>query len=245
MVEPIAKAMKRFIALLLVAISGCKPAPAPSADLASPSQEVRDAPAKVLRATAKPPSKLKWFFFTRQFYKGEHKTDVLALLRSHHLSTQIEGGSGGGGSDYEEFRLDDYWLLGFDFHSTDQTLMQWELISRWRDFYMPAPTNYNGVWVTYYANGQKSSEVNYTNGYRSGEFITFQPDGSKSSVWLYDNGIRQGLYTQYFPSGHIQYQVQYSNNFRIGVGVWFNEGGSTNHVTDYSKPRTNAVFSPN
>ena len=123
--------------------------------------------------------------------------------------------------------------------------MQWKLISRWRDFYMPGPTNYNGVWITYYANGQKSSEVNYINGNRSGEFAEFGQDGSKNHVWLYDNGIRQGLYTQYFPSGRVQYQVQYSNNFRAGVGVWFNQDGSTNHVTDYSKPRTNAVTSPN
>jgi len=102
------KVMKRFFAILLVVISGCKPAPSPSADLASPSQEVRDAAAKMLRVTAKPPSKLKWFFFTRHVYKGERETDVLALLRSHHLNTQIEGGLGGGGINYEEFRLDDY-----------------------------------------------------------------------------------------------------------------------------------------
>jgi hypothetical protein len=55
--------MKRLFPVLLVLILGCKPAANPVSDLASPSQETRDAAAIVLRATAKPPPKIKWFFF--------------------------------------------------------------------------------------------------------------------------------------------------------------------------------------
>ncbi|HXR48185.1 MAG TPA: hypothetical protein VN784_12175 [Candidatus Limnocylindrales bacterium] len=234
----IADFMKRFFAVLLILISGCKPATAPTADLASPSQATRDATAKILRATAKPPSKLKWFFFTCHIRNGEDETNILALLRSYKLSAQPETGFGGIG-EYREYRLDDYWLLGCEFNNNDihaRPLTGWKLVSRWRDYFMLPATNFSGVWITYYANGQKSSEANYTNGSRSGEFTSFYPNGSKSQVWHYENWKANGLYTQYFPSGQIQYQVQYSNNVRVGFGVWYNKDGSTNHVTDYSKP---------
>lgn len=243
----IANVIKRSFALLSIVISGCKPAHSPVSDLASPSQETRDAAAKILRATAKPPSKIKWFFFTCHIRNGEDETNILALLRSYKLSAQPESGFGGIG-EYMEYRLDDNWLLGCAFDNNDihaRPLTRWKLVSRWRDGYIRPPTNFSGIWITYYANGQKSLEGNYTNGSRSGECTCFYPNGSKSQVWHYDHWVAQGLYTQYFPSGRIQYQVQYSNNVRVGIGVWYDKDGSTNHVTDYSKPRTNAVISPN
>jgi hypothetical protein len=226
--------MKWFFVILFVLIAGCKPATRPTADLASPSQETRDAAAEVLRATAKPPHKIKWFFFTCHIRKGENQTNILALLRSYHLNTQPEGGFGGL-VNYYVYRLDDYWLLDCAFDSNDNSLMRWKIIPGWRDYFTLPPTNFSGIWITYYANGQKSSQGNFKDGSRSGEVITFYPEGSKSSVWHYNRGLPQGLYTSYFPSGQMQYQVQYSNNVRVGTGVWYNQDGSTNHVTDYLK----------
>jgi hypothetical protein len=216
-------------------ILGCKPAASPTADLTSPSQETRDAVAKILRVTAKPPSKIKWFFFTYHIKTGENETNILSLLHSYNLSTQPEAGMGGL-TDYAEYRLDDYWLLGCLYDDNDKSLMRWKLISRWCNVFFLPPTNFSGVWITYYANGQKSSESNYKDGNRSGEFISFYPDGSKSSVRHYNHGMNDGLYTQFFPSGETQYQVQYSNNVRGEIGIWYNKDGTTNHVTKYPKP---------
>ncbi len=230
--------MKRFFPVLLVLILGCKPAVSPTTDLASPSQKARDAAAKALRANAKPPWKIKWFFFTSRIKTGETETNILELLRSYKLKTQPEAGMGGLG-EYYEYRLDDYWLLGCEFNNNDYKrliLEKWKLVSRWRDVFILPPTNFSGVWITYYVNGQKSSESNYQDGNRSGEFMSFYPDGSKSSVRHYDHGVAQGLYTQYFPSGRIQYQVQYSNNVRGEIGIWYNEDGTTNYVKNHSKP---------
>lgn len=234
--------MKRFIVVLLVLISGCKPATHSTADLSSPSQETRDAAAKILRATAKPPSKLKWLFFTSHIRKGESETNILALVRSYHLNTKPNFGMGGLVDNWV-YRLDDYWCLSCDFNDTDKSLMRWKLLPRWRAVAVWPSTNFTGIWINYYANGQRFTEGTYTNGIRSGKFTTFEPDGLKSSVWDYNHGKANGLYTQYFPSGQIQYQVQYSNSVSIGIGVWYNKDDSTNHITDYSKPRTNAVTS--
>ena len=249
MVKPIAKAMKRFIALLLVVISGCKPAPSPSADMASPSKEVRDAAARMLRANAKPPSKSKWFLLTHRIHNGETKTNVLALLRSYNLSTTPEFGEG----DWNEFwtyRLDDYWLLQCEFDGGkklggEKLLAKWQLLPRWRSYWVPPPTNLTGVWNNYYANGQTFTEDHYQKGKRSGEFTTFEPDGWKHSVYHYDHDILNGSVTIYYPSGQIQFQGQYSNSLHVGISVRYNEDGSTNKITDLSKPRTNAVISPN
>jgi len=230
--------VKRFLPALLVLILGCKPTANPTSDLASPSQETRDAAAKILRATAKPSSKIKWFFFTSHIKIDETQSNLFNLLRAYNLSTQPESGMGGVG-EYWEFRLDDYWLLGCEFNNNDYTrliLEKWKLVSRWRDVFILPPTNFSGVWITYYANGQKSSESNYQDGNRSGDFMSFYPDGSKSKVWHYGHGVREGLYTQYFPSGRIQYQMQYSNNVRGEIGIWYNEDGTTNHTTKYPRP---------
>ena len=62
-----------------------KPDNLPTSDLASPSQEIRDAAAKVLRATAKPPSKIKWFFFTCHLKKGETETNIFELLMERRM----------------------------------------------------------------------------------------------------------------------------------------------------------------
>lgn len=230
--------MKRLLAASLILISSCKPANSPTADLASPSQETRDAAAKILRATAKPSSKIKWFFFTSHIKIGETQSNLFNLLRAYNLSTQPESGMGGLG-EYWEYRLDDYWLLGCDFNNNDYTrliLEKWRLTPRWRVVAVWPSTNFSGVWINYYANGQKFTEYKYKDGSRSGECITFDPEGSKRSDWNYEHGVAEGLYSQYFPSGRIQYQAQYSNNVRGEIGIWYNEDGTTNHITKYPRP---------
>ena len=212
-----------------------------TADLASPSQETRDAAAKILRSTAKPPSKIKWVLRTAFIRTGETQTNIFDFLHAYNLSTQPESGMGGLG-EYDEYRLDDYWLLGCEFNNINYKkliLEKWKLIPRWRDVFFLPPTNFSGVWITYYANGQKSSEGNYKNGNRSGEFISFYPSGSKSSVWNYEHDKANGLWTQYFPSGRIQIQCLLSNYLRIGDMVWYYENGSKQSTTHYDDGKRN------
>jgi len=226
--------VKRFFPVLLILILGCKPSANLTSDLASPSQETRDAAAKILRATAKPPSKIKWVLLTAKIRTGENRTNILELLRPYNVTPQF----GVGSLAYSEYyQLDDYWILACEYGADDNSLIQWKLSSRWRPVLVWPSTNFSGVWINYFANGQKCTEGDYKDGIRSGEFTTFKPNGSKNSVWHYDRGRAEGLYTQYFPSGQIQYQVQYSNSVHVGIGVWYNEDGTTNHVIKYSNPR--------
>ena len=228
--------MKRFFPILLVLLAGCKPVASPTTDLTSPSQERRDAAAKILRSTARPPSKIKWVLRTAFIRAGENKTNIVEWLRSYNVNTNSVFGMGSGSGYSEYYQLDDYWRLGCEYKDDDNSLIQRKLSSRWQAIAVWPPTNFSGVWINYYANGQKFTEGNYKIGSRSGEFTTFEPDGSKSSVWHYDHDKAEGLWTQYFPSGQIQYQCQYSNNIRVGIWIRHNEDGSTNSTKDYSKP---------
>jgi hypothetical protein len=211
------------------------PSNLPTKDLASPSQETRDAAAKILRATAKPPSKMKWLFFTLLIRKGESEADILELLKFYNLKPD-PGFVVGSLAEFDEYYLDDYWMLECEYDSDNKSLIRWKLASRWRGYDVPWPTNFTGAWITYYANGQKFIEGNFANGKRSGEFVEFNPAGLTNFVCHFDNDKQNRQWTQYFPSGQIQYQVQYSNNVKVGNGIWYNKDGSTNHVSNYSKP---------
>lgn len=233
--------MKQFIPILLVLILGCKPAANPVAELASPSQVTRDEAAKVLRASAKPPWKIKWLALTSRIKIGETETNLLRLLNSYKLNTRPEGGMGGL-SQYYTYRLDDYWLLGCEFNNNDYkrlVLEKWKLIPSWGAVGIWPPTNFSGVWITYYANGQKFNEGNFTNGIRFGEHTTYNSNASKNSVWHYDHGKPNGFWTQYFPSGQIQVQCQYSNGVRVGNMEWHYENGFKKTISHYDNGRLN------
>lgn len=44
------------------------------------------------------------------------------------------------------------------------------------------PADFTGVWTTYFANGQRSHEIHYSNGRYSGIFTAFHSNGSKAYV---------------------------------------------------------------
>jgi hypothetical protein len=237
--------MKRFLTAFAIVLAILlsvfvyviyKPDNLPISDLISPSQEVRAAAAKYLRANARPPSKIKWVLRTAFIRTGQNKTDIDAYFSRYHISPEPDGGFHSLGPDIIDYPLDYYWTFKCAYDENDHSLVQFKFIPEWCAFGDRPSTNFSGIWITYYANGQKFSEGNFINGLPVGEHTTFASDGSKSSVWHYENWIANGLHTQYFLSGQIQYQVQYSNNVKVGNGIWYNKDGSTNHISNYSKP---------
>jgi antitoxin component YwqK of YwqJK toxin-antitoxin module len=235
-----------FVVLVLVGL--ClyfifRPETLPIADLSSPSQEVRDAAAKVLREKAKPTQKIKWFLFTSRLKKDETGTKLFDLFKSYNVKPEPEVLLGGLGV-YAEFRLDYYWLLGCSFDDRNQTnsiLVSWKLIPRWSAVEVKPSTNFSGVWTTYFANGQKFSERNYTNGLLSGEFKSYSSDGSKSSIFYYDRGRPNGLWTHYYPSGQIKFQQQFSNAVQVGDIVRYYENGSKRAIGHYVDGKLNGL----
>lgn len=82
-----------------------------------------------------------------------------------------------------------------------------------------------GLWVSYYANGQKQSEGEYRAGKKHGRWVLYYPNGSKQSEAKFHNGLYTGLYIAWRDNGAIQWQGYYNpirGNSADGTkeGVW-------------------------
>ncbi|MEI8289643.1 MAG: toxin-antitoxin system YwqK family antitoxin [Verrucomicrobiota bacterium] len=240
--------MKRFRNILTIIVSFglflyllCKPAALPTTDLASPSQEVRDAAAKILRSKAKQSMKVKWFFLVHRIKAGQTPDELLKFVRAYNPDAESEpsgGLQGGFRGSYYAYHLDGYWALECHF-SEQGNLDEWKLTPRWRYYFVRPATNFTGAWINYYANGQKFTVDFFHNGQRHRECLTYFPDSMKSSVENYDDGKANGMMTRYFPSGQIQSQTLYSNHAKVGEAVRFYTNGCPERREYYSNGQRN------
>src|SRR5258708_3677243 len=97
---------ERLVLGLLVAFAAGFGLTSPTDDLASPSQETRDATAKVLRGTWAPPARTNWEPLLSAIKVGMHETNVLELLRPLTGLTNASG-VGSGSVESTIYRLDD------------------------------------------------------------------------------------------------------------------------------------------
>ena len=138
----------------------------PADDLASPSQETRDAAAKILRRTWEPPARTNWEALLSAIKIGMHETNVLELLRPLADLTNASG-VGSGTVEARIYRLDDLHLIEYSYHISDHIVFARRLLQRLREVSPPGPsTNFTGIWVNYYASGQACCRIRYTNGVR-------------------------------------------------------------------------------
>ena len=169
---------------------------------------------------------------------GTSKTNVFEMLRPFNVT--VEEGSGTGQGHTVGYRLDDAWLLRCSYrnrgHLLDGTLIRSELIQRVRHVWVEPPTNFTGVWITYFANGQKAQEINYKDGRYSGEFIAYYSDGPKAYVQHYDRHAAEGPDTGFYRSGRTNYYGLYRTNKQVGTWTWYNEDGSIQSTRDFSHP---------
>ena len=82
-----------------------------------------------------------------------------------------------------------------------------------------------GLWVTYYANGNKRSEGHYKKGKKDGFWTLYHPNGVKSSEANFVEGKYTGPYTSYHDNGERRWQGRYNDiqgNSADGTkeGVW-------------------------
>lgn len=208
----------------------------PVSDLGSPSQEKRDAAANILRATYTPPSRTNWDSLVNGFRVGTPKTNVLEHLRS--LKLRSGGGVGSGNAETVTYPLDDLWLLECSFTNTasGSGLARVGLVERLRNIWVDPPTNFTGVWTTYYANGQRSHEIHYKDGSQDGSCVLFRSDGSKAVVSTLVNGVAEGEETGFYPSGRLNHRGSYKAGSQVGTWIWYKEDGSVESKKDFPKP---------
>jgi hypothetical protein len=205
----------------------------PTDDLSSPFQDVRDAAAKVLRSSFTAPSRTNWEAVVNAVTNGMTKTNLLQLLAPYHVTPLM--GMGSGGSHSQTYRLDDAWVLVCWFRNQGDVLFERTLSASLRYVWVAPPTNFTGIWITYFVNGQKSHEIRYDDGKYHGEFIAYSPDGSKCYVQHYDHHVAEGADTGYFASGRTNYYGVYKGGKQVSTWTWYNEDGSVKSTKDYSK----------
>ena len=206
----------------------------PLDDLGSQSQEVRDAAARILRESFTPAPRSRWEPVIAAIKPGDSKESVV-----QHLPRNISAESilGGGQSYAESYRLDDLWLLRCHYQrsNTGDTLLEHNLIEQVRHVWIAPPSNFTGVWTTYFVNGKRSHEIHYMNGSYSGVVTAFRANGSVANVQNYGPAGVDGEAIGYYPSGAVMYRGQHRNGSQIGTWIHYNEDGSIRATTEHSK----------
>ena len=161
----------------------------PHRHLRSPSQQVRDKAAQILKVSFVPTPRSQWEPVVATLKPGDSRHAVLQALSPYGVTHQ--GTVGGGGTSTESYRLDDVWVLGCSYGRSNE-LFRTNLHQQLRHVWVAPASDFSGVWTTYFVNGRRSQEIHYRNGSHFGAFTTFRPDGSRLSLQYYGPEGAQG-----------------------------------------------------
>ena len=152
---------RELLLALLISCDGGTLIGSPASDLGSPSQEVRDVAAKLLRPSYTVPYPTKWAWVERAVTNGMSQRDVLKALSP----LKVKPDEGGVNAAYIlSYRLDDAWVLTCWFSTKGGILSKRTLSPSLRSVWVEPPTNFTGTWVTYYVNGQTNYQIHYDSG---------------------------------------------------------------------------------
>jgi hypothetical protein len=223
---------KQLLLAFLISCDGGALMGSPASDLGSSSQEVRDAAASLLRPSYSMPSRSKWEWVEGAVTNGMSQNDVLKALSP----LKAKPDEGGVNATYIlSYRLDDAWIFTCWFSTKGGVLSKRTLLPNLRSVWVEPATNFTGVWVTYYSNGQTNYQIHYDSGKYHGEFISYYTNGSKCVVQHYDHHITEGADTGYFSSGRTNYHGVYKAGEQVGIWTWYNEDGSVKSTQDHTK----------
>ncbi|HXP50594.1 MAG TPA: hypothetical protein VN922_11600 [Bacteroidia bacterium] len=104
-----------------------------------------------------------------------------------------------------------------------------------------------GLWQTFFANGNVQWEGTYADGKRDGYFKTYTETGSLITIEKYINDVLQtdapelaklDVKTTYFPDGRVQSEGPYNNKGQpVGVHMQFKENGEVEKADIYDSGR--------
>ena len=227
--------MKRIVptsvlSLLLIGVVSQDALGQPQDGLSSPSQEIRDATAGVVRLTFSPTARTKWEPTLEAIRKFVTRESVINSLQELGATPYFMTSSGQ--TSNESFRLDNEWVLTCHFHRTNTGAILFrsaELQESMQNVWVAPPSGFTGTWRTYFINGRVSHEIEYAAGAYSGVLTTFRSDGSRAVVQHYRHGVAHGDDTGYFPSSAVMYRGRYEHGVRVGTWVHYNEDGTVRH----------------
>lgn len=82
-----------------------------------------------------------------------------------------------------------------------------------------------GLWIAYFSNGKKKSEIVYKNNIPNGRVKFYYPNGNVLEEGTWINSRWEGKYKYYYENGQISYDWNFLNGRREGVQKYFSETG--------------------
>jgi antitoxin component YwqK of YwqJK toxin-antitoxin module len=93
--------------------------------------------------------------------------------------------------------------------------------------------NPNGEYLELYANGKIKIEGQKKDGLRNGVWYSYFENGNKWSETSYINGQKNGVSIVNYPNGKIHYKGQYKNDKKSGNWYFYKEDGNLDYEENY------------
>ncbi len=92
-------------------------------------------------------------------------------------------------------------------------------------FEIDSTTPYNGIYKSYYENGQLKTEENYKYGKLEGVAKAYDESGKPKMEINYKNGIREGVVKFYNKNGKLKTELNYKNGKIWGIYKQYSDNG--------------------
>ena len=95
----------------------------------------------------------------------------------------------------------------------------------------------NGLYTSFYDNGNKRLEVNYVMGHKDGIQKNYYDNGKIGSEVKYVLGKREGVMTDWDIEGFKSAEVFYKNNYKVGIKKYYDKDGNVTMTEEYKMDR--------
>jgi antitoxin component YwqK of YwqJK toxin-antitoxin module len=102
--------------------------------------------------------------------------------------------------------------------------------------------NLNGLFMSYYPNGQTEVRVNLKDDLREGQRIIYFPSGDTSIIDHHVKGERTGLFTQYHPNNAVRITGKLINDKWDGEVLEYHTNGALNSKLKYKEDKREGAF---
>lgn len=188
--------------------------------LKSPDSQVRDEAAAKLRPIFVTPPREEWNGLLQRVRAGLSREQLKKFL------AEVNAVDEGATEEFEDFRLDDVWVLRCVVKPDPQEVQSVELVERMLAQWVEPAKDFTGEWKTYYINGDVCHHIQYKEGKYDGTHTVYYPKGQRQIVQHYKMHVAHGSDVGYFRSGNLQYTAFYHEGKQAGIWRFYNEDGS-------------------
>lgn len=141
---------------------------------------------------------------------------------------------GSGRSHVQSYHLDHHWRISISYRNSPKFVLSISMPERQgRPISAPIPADFTGLWITWYANGQKASETQMSDGRVAGMHISYHDNGRK---WWEQAHTREhkadGPGAGWNRDGSIRYSIAYRDDQRVGKWIyWYANGQKQSEET--------------